>query len=86
MLDLVLSLCVLQMIFRLYDQIKKKNIFFSTPLRGGWGKNFKLKNCPKFSFLIFRKSQEVSIQEEKLLRSIRNISTLIDPILTKLFR
>ena len=27
------------------------------------------KFCPKFSFLIFRKSQEVSIQEAKLLRS-----------------
>ena len=27
-----------------------------------WGKKFKFKFCPKFSFLIFRKSQEISIQ------------------------
>ena len=51
---------------RLYDQFKKKNIFLVPPSKGGWGKNFKFKFCLKFSFLIFRKSQEVSIQEAKL--------------------
>merc|ERR1711954_34515 len=54
---------------RLYDQFLKKIIFLVPPSEGGWGKNFKFNFCPKFSFLIFRKSQEVSIQEVKLLRS-----------------
>ena len=53
---------------RLYDQFVKNN-FLVPPSEGGWGKNFKFKICQKFSFLIFRKSQEVSIQEVKLLRS-----------------
>ena len=53
---------------RFNDEFKKKKKI-STPSEGGWGKNFKSKFCPKFSFLMFRKSQEVSIQDVKLLRS-----------------
>ena len=49
--------------------IFKKVILLVPPSEGGWGKNFKFKFCPKCSFLIFRKSQEVAIQEVKLLRS-----------------
>ena len=49
--------------------ILKIFIFLIPPSEGGWGKNFKFKFCPKFSFLIFRKSQEVSIHQVKPLQS-----------------
>ena len=45
LLDLVYSLCVLK---RLYDQLKK--IIFLIPPFYLWGRKFKLKFCPKFSF------------------------------------
>ena len=56
---------------RVPDQFFNYLNFYTPPPGGGRVEKFEFKLCPKFSFLIFRKSQEVSFHYVHPFKSIR---------------